>query len=229
MDITLDGRRRIPAVVAVVAIVAATGAAAWFFLRPGDGIGTGAPPESTLDQARWKITAHAASVERPTAKERTVVRRREPALAALVKDVYDALLLDRDARRETIRRYFNASGGKAFFARGVDISKSAAIRTRRRRADIGIDAQGATRAAASITVVATIRDGSREKRITHRADLYLEKQRRGWKVIGFAVDQRAAGKTAGEAAGDGDPDRDGGGKGKRRGAGGKRAGGRGDA
>lgn len=203
MDISLGGRRHIPVLAVVAAMVVVASATAWFFLRPGGGI-TSAPPSRGLDQARWKITTRAVGVARATAKEKALVRRRKPAVAALVKDVYDALLLDRDARRKAIRRYFTASAGKAFFARGVDIAKRAAVETRRRRADIGIDAHSATRAAASVTVVATVGDGKRRERVMHRASLYLEKQRRGWQVIAFAVDQRGAGNARAAKGRDGD-------------------------
>lgn len=87
--------------------------------------------------------------------------------------------------------YFRGPARGAFRRSGAGVPEGAKeVRTLRRTARVTIQATTAKRAAASVTVIARGMVDGRDFKIRHRSELWLERTKKGWKVIAFDIDQR---------------------------------------
>lgn len=153
------------------------------------------PAATTPDipQAKWKIKAHpSGNLGKITKRQAKRVRAQRRPVSKLVAEVYDALFLDPARREEVLKarllpRAARAIGNKAGVPEGAG-----EVRTKVRKADIGIDVDGARRAAAKVKVRAEGVAGRRKFEIVHRATLWLERSRGKWKVIAFSLRQKPA-------------------------------------
>jgi hypothetical protein len=87
--------------------------------------------------------------------------------------------------------YFRGPARGAFRRSGAGVPEGAKeVRTLRRTARVTIQATSAKRAAASVTVIARGMVDGRDFKFRHRSELWLERTKKGWKVIAFDIDQR---------------------------------------
>lgn len=146
-------------------------------------------PDPSIKQAKWKMNVHpSGNLEKMSKRQMKRIRAQRPEVGSLVARVYDALFLAPARRRSVVRNSFAPRAAAAFADDAGIPANTTMVRTTLRKADIGIDATGARRAAAVVKVRARGRVGSRRFALVHRATLWLER-RGGWKVIAFDVRQ----------------------------------------
>ncbi len=219
----------IPLVIAI-AVVAA------FLIRDltGGGRGEDDPRDPTLHikQAGWDIRSYVIGGRyvRGAPEQPPVAASR--ALAAVVTNFHEALLLKPSRLDEVVKKYFTEGAARALRDSKVGIPKNAEeVRTTRRFARIGIDAAGASRAAVLVELAARGKAGSRRFKSAVESRLWLEKTGSGWKVIAYQLDQSPGdpfGEPRDKAKRDGAKKGAGGGKSERGKRGdGKRGGGKG--
>jgi hypothetical protein len=154
-----------------------------------------ASPGQEIDQVEWKITAFpAGALDRVSKKERKRLKSQRARLRLLVRNLYDTLFLDPGSRRATVGRLFATRAARALLRSNAGLSSRVTrVKTLIRRAEIGIQAKYATRAAAHVQVRA--RGFVEDNRVTirHRAKLWLERTKNRWTVIAFEIDQRPVG------------------------------------
>lgn len=178
------------------ALLVATGVVIYLNLPGERVISPGVPTTPTgtpiVEQAPWRFEVTAAGVNgRISKSERKAVARQEAGVTALVQEVYDALLLDRSALSEVVDARFTEVAGTAFTRATKGILPDAdALKLERRRAHIGIDVNGASRAAARVRILVSANSGAREAVALNTATLWLERDDRGWRVIAYELDQR---------------------------------------
>ena len=158
------------------------------------------PEVSTPDikQARWRInTERVGSVAKVTGADKKRLKRQRPRLIGLVKDVYDSLFLFPSRKKAILRKHFERPAARKVLSSKAGISPRATrVHIRSRRAGIGIQPNSAATAAAKVYVRATGRIENKKFRLVHRATLWLQRLKRGWKVVGFDVSQGPARKKA---------------------------------
>jgi hypothetical protein len=158
----------------------------------GDGTPVAMPPSApVIEQAEWRISAHPSGNIGPMSKrELRRVRAESFPLRRAVTEVYDALFLDPAARPAVLNKRFAARAARALPARSGVPASVEKVRTTLRKADIGIDASGARRAAAKVKIRARgIASGERFA-LLHRGTLWLEKKGGTWKIMAFDVRQK---------------------------------------
>jgi hypothetical protein len=148
-------------------------------------------PSPTIHQADWQIKSYpAVTFRRVSKKERHRFRVQRPRVKTLIKDVYDALFLEPKNKKEALKRNFTRRARRAFARTRAGIEAGAAVKITRRSAKVGIQAKGARRAVAVVTVRAKAMLEDRAVRVVHKSKLWLERSHRGWRVIGFEVNQQ---------------------------------------
>ncbi|CAN5602778.1 hypothetical protein BH24ACT26_BH24ACT26_15640 [soil metagenome] len=155
--------------------------------------GAARPAPPPIEQAPWRIdSSRAGAVAHMTKADRRRLGAQRPRVGALVRDLYDVLLLRPEDRAGAIRRHFARPAARSFMKlRRLGVPEAAArVKTLRRRASIAIDAPGARRAVASVSVSAAGKVSPRWFRMTHEATLWLERAKGDWRVIAFDVEQR---------------------------------------
>ncbi|MFN2489061.1 MAG: hypothetical protein ABR529_04860 [Actinomycetota bacterium] len=198
--------RRIPGSIraGIAVVVVALVVLAVMFVRSRDQAptttdrsGRSSPPPSTpeapaIEQSPWRIHAFPAGVVGGiTKKQRSRVRAQKPELGDLVRNIYDALLLQPRGMRSVLRGLFTPRAGRAFAARSIGVPAGATkVKTLKRDARIGIDSSGARRAVASIEIAVAGRARKRSFRVRHEATLWLARTKGKWRVISFDVRQR---------------------------------------
>jgi hypothetical protein len=152
-------------------------------------------PAPEIDQAEWKITAFpAGALDKVSKKERKRLKSQRARLRLLIRSLYDTLFLDPGSRTATVGRLFATRAARALLRSNAGLSsKVTRVKTLIRRAEIGIQAKYATRAAAHIQVRARGFVDDERVTIRHRAKLWLERTKNRWTVIAFEVDQRPVG------------------------------------
>jgi hypothetical protein len=150
---------------------------------------TGTP---IVEQAPWRIEVSRAGGDgRVTNAQKQAVARQEAGVTSLVQEVYDALLLERSKVDSVITERFIEGAGTAFVraTRGV-LPAADELRLQKRIARIGIDVNGADRAAARVRIVVGARKGGTKALALNTSTLWLERDERGWQVIAYEIDQR---------------------------------------
>ena len=141
------------------------------------------------DQVKWKVTSYSLGGMHP---ERTGKAPKEEArdLSKLVRRWHDsAYLFPGDLRADT-NKYFTSEAARAVRASGIGLPAGAdRVETKKRTARIGIDVDGARRAAAEVQVVAIGQSRKGDFRVASETHLWLEREGSKWKVIAFEVDQ----------------------------------------
>lgn len=164
---------------------------------PGERVispGTPTTPSGTpiVEQAPWRIeVAPAGATGRISKSQRAAVARQKVGASALVQEVYDALLLDQGSLTKVVDGRFTEEAGAAFVRASKGILPAAdELKLKRRIARVGIDVNGANRAAARVRIKVSATDGGREAIALNTATLWMERGERGWFVIAYEVDQR---------------------------------------
>jgi hypothetical protein len=192
-------QRRLTVAVAAAVLLASLGTAC---TEPPSGESPRAqiPEVSTakIKQAPWRIrTQPVGSVAKITRADKKQLKDQRPRLATLVKDVYDSLFLFPSRKKAALRKHFVRRAARRVLSSNAGISPRAKrVRTWSRRADIGIQPNNAAAAAVKVHVHATGIVGRRVFRLVHKATLWLQRSKRGWKVVGFEVDQGPVKKAA---------------------------------
>jgi hypothetical protein len=192
-------QRRLTVAVAAAVLLASLGPAC---TEPPSEESPGAqiPEVSTakIKQAPWRIrTQPVGSVAKVTRADKQRLKAQRPRLTTLVKDVYDSLFLFPSRKKAVLRKHFVRRAARRVLSSNAGISPRAErVRTWSRRANIGIQPNHAAAAAVKVYVHATGMVGRRVFRLVHRATLWLQRSKRGWKVVGFEVDQAPVKKAA---------------------------------
>jgi hypothetical protein len=206
--ITLDKRFWLPA---SVAALAALGIGLSLLLSSEDRTGraqpaeprptsadrpTVTPPTGGVEQAAWKVSFSRAGTSGKLSKRAvTRLRAQRPRLTTAVRAASDAMFLGGGAPASS---YFRGPARGAFRRSNAGAPEGAKeVRTLRRAARVTIQATTARRAAASVTVIARGVVGGRDFKVRHRSQLWLERTKKGWKVIAFEIDQRPMRLTTG--------------------------------
>ena len=185
--------RRFPAAIVVGAI--ALSGLALACDRSGEEV-TGPSATATvpdIKQARWdfKVRPSAVLAKRLKKKERRALMRQRGPLKRTVKEVYDALFLYPEATRDVIRRRFVGNASRAMLSARAGMGAGATeVKTLRRSAAIGIDANSGRRAAAVVSIRARASIDGDRVRMKHRSTLWLERVGGRWVAIGFQVNQK---------------------------------------
>jgi hypothetical protein len=195
LSIAATARRRswlLPAGIALALMVAAAPAA--YVLWQESRTTTPAPPFSAVpeaQQAPWKIeTFPAGAIARIGKADRALAENRAAAVEGIVKDVYDTELMDPAKLPKVLDRAFTARAAESFAKAGLGVPKGATdVRSTSRRARIGVDIGGG-RAAAADVKISLVGDLKGEKlEITQRATLWMQRDQRHWRVVGYDVKQ----------------------------------------
>jgi hypothetical protein len=166
---------------------------------PRDDIPRAQVPEvstAKIKQARWRIkTERVGSVAKVTRADVKRLKAQRPQLAGLVKDIYDSLFLFPSRKASILRRRFERGAAREVLSSRAGVSPRASrVHIWSRRANIGIQPNSAAAAASRIYIHATGRVGQKRFRLVHRATLWLQRLKTGWKVVGFDVTQGPAKK-----------------------------------
>ena len=147
------------------------------------------PPARAVKQADWKVSfSRAGTSGRLSKRAVTRLRAQRPRLTSAVRAATDAMFL---GGQPSASSYFRGPARGAFRRAKFGAPEGAKeVRTLRRTAQVAIQATTAKRAAASVTVIARGVVGGRDFKLRHRSHLWLERTKKGWKVIGFDIDQR---------------------------------------
>jgi hypothetical protein len=192
----LSHRSRTGAIVAVfIAVVMAVGASIWGRAPKSAEVSPKAAPTPAveIEHAPWRIKTVAAGHRgrRGPKKARRLVKRHRPQVREAIVDVYDALFLDTDRRREVFSRRFTPPAARSLRRSQAGVPAEAErVKIVARRASIGIESLGARQAAARTTVRARGRIDGRGFRVRHQATIWLERPKNRWRVIAFDVRQR---------------------------------------
>jgi hypothetical protein len=157
---------------------------------PNDGVPRAQVPEvsdAKIKQARWQITTErVGSVAKVTRADKKRLKAQRPRLTGLVKDVYDSLFLFPSRKKTILRKHFERPAARKVLSSRAGVSSRATrVHIWSRRAGIGIQPNSAAAAAANVYVRATGRVENKRFRLVHRATLWLQQLKRGWKVVGF--------------------------------------------
>ena len=145
-----------------------------------------------VKQAPWDFeVSPAGATHRISKAQRAAVGRQKAGVTALVQEVYDALLLERSALEQVANERFAGEAGAAFIRASKGILPAAdELKLERRSARIGIDVNGARRAAARIRIRVSATKGGREAIALNTATLWLERNQKGWHVFAYDIEQR---------------------------------------
>ena len=181
------------ALLALVAVVSLTGAPATERRRdpPRTTPTPTAAAQSPIPQAPWRVTSAPADVSaRVTKAQRREVDRQARRISWVLKQVYGALFLRPEARRDVLRDHLVARAASALHRSGAGFpSKAQRVRMVLRRARISVDPTSPRRAVGAVTLrVRGLVEGE-VARVSHAATLWLQRSEGRWKVIAFELDQ----------------------------------------
>lgn len=197
----------------VVVLVIAAGAAIAFMGEEDPAVRGGSvsegevgPSPSRLPQARWVIRTFASGTAGPPKKahKRAVAKEKE-ALSLAVTSVIDAVTLRTAKIGDLAGEHLSGAASKALARSKLTLPDEAQdVQMVKRKAEIGLDANGGKRAAALVTTVVKGTIGGSPFKLSGRARLYMQKRDGGWQVIAFDAErsphERAKdGKKSGKA------------------------------
>ena len=157
----------------------------------GDGAFTSRVGAPDVPQAPWELTTRAVGAKEKVNKK-TLARAeaQTPALRALLTEVYDGLFLDPSKLKKMAVHRFGKTARKSLLrAKIVLPSNSSVVRVTSQRALLAIEASGAKRASAEVTVRLRARAGSQRVKLKHRSTLWLSREQGAWRIIGFDIFQ----------------------------------------
>jgi hypothetical protein len=173
------------AVIAAVALVAGL-----LLLTEGSQLGSAGQNGATVKQAPWKITVYGAGARDLPKKKRKVSRARRREVSRVVRTVYNTAFLHPQRLRKTTRRYMTGAAARGFERLRIGADNAQDLRILWRTARIGVQARGARRAAALVRITARPGGGGKGTRSKTQSRLWMERTKRGWKVIAYDLDQR---------------------------------------
>ncbi|HEY7875869.1 MAG TPA: hypothetical protein VIG64_12190 [Actinomycetota bacterium] len=190
----------LPAGVALAVAIAAAPAA--YVLWQHSNTRASAPPFTAApegEQAPWKIKTFAAGALSKVGKsERALVEERSVAVEQLVKDVYDAELLDPRELPNVLDKSFARPAATSFAKAGLGVPKGASdVRSTTRSARIGVNVLGGTTAAADVTIKLVGEVKGDKLKMTQHSTLWMQRVEKHWQVVGYDVKQgpsRSGGK-----------------------------------
>ena len=142
-------------------------------------------------QAPWKLTTHAIGTGRKVSKKAIArVEAQTPALRTLLSEVYEGLFFEPSKLEKMATHRFGTTARKRLLRAKIGLpAGSKVVRVTGQRAVLGIEASGAKRASAEVTVQLRARAGSKSVKLKHRSTLWLSREHGGWRVIGFDISQ----------------------------------------
>ena len=143
------------------------------------------------EQADWKVTSYSIGGNHPSGKHARPPKQEARALEKLVRRWHDSVYLFPAELRSDTEKYFTRDAARAMRASDLGLLDSAReVETKKRSARIGIEGNGAKRAAAVVDIVATGDSAKGEFRVGSETHLWFEREGSKWKVIAFDVNQR---------------------------------------
>jgi hypothetical protein len=144
-----------------------------------------------LPQAKWQVRAFPAAVTGKTTKKQLKAARIQGRRASQgIQKVYNALFLDPSVAERVIHAHFEPAAARAFLrARARLPGPIRHVRTTARSVRIGVDAQSAHRAVATVRVrLKGIRKARRIK-LKAQSTLWLERIHHSWRVLAWRARQ----------------------------------------
>ena len=196
--ITNESRGWILGVGFVLATFIATAGLTYVLVRQESGAPLGNGPLTSagnaaleVAQAPWKLTTHAIGTGKKVSKKALArVEAQAPALRALLTEVYDGLFFDPSKLEKMATHRFGTTARKRLLGAKVVLpDDSSVLRVRSQHAVLGIEASGAKRASADVTVRLSARAGTKRVMLKHQSTLWLSREHGGWRVIGFDISQ----------------------------------------
>ncbi|MFP5298208.1 MAG: hypothetical protein ACLGHL_04385 [Actinomycetota bacterium] len=192
--IRTEGRPWLPIAIgasALVAILVALGVIRAISDRPVSSGASGSTPEVVLDaegeplpQAPWKVNVYPTAIGKPGRSQRELVSKQRDDLKRLVRNLSDALLLDRDV--SSVKRSLTPAVAQRLERSKLSVPEGMTeVRTLRRTAKVGVD-EKATHAAARITIAYEGLLEGRTLKMQHKMDLWLQRNSDGWRVVAFS-------------------------------------------
>ena len=195
MSIVATARRRtwlLPAGITLAVVVAVSPAV--YVLWEQSRSTTPARPFTAVpaaEQAPWIIeTFPAGAISKIGKTERTMVQKRAQAVESIVKNVYDAELMQPEGLPRVLDRSFTPKAARSFAKAGLGVPKGASdVRSTTRRARIGVDVLGGRAAAADVKISLVGELKGDKLKITQRATLWMQREQKHWRVVGYDVRQ----------------------------------------
>ena len=143
-------------------------------------------------QAPWRIDASLEGRVGPLNKaQKNAYNRERPRVVELIESVYDGMFLTPGALPDLIAKSFTADAAKEIRAAKLGLPPGTSeVQIRRRTARLGVQATGSRAAAARVRIVAVGRTEARPVKVEHTSILWMSRDQRSWKVIGFDLKQR---------------------------------------
>jgi len=192
---TSQESKRKPWWLLAVAILAVGGlVAAAMAMTADDDESSGGPSpgiigDPEIRQAEWRFTVRRAPGKKLSKKQRASFPTQRKKLKTMAQDIFDALFLSPQNQGKALRANFTSSARKSYQRTGVGVPRGADdVRIRRRSAWIVIDQTA--RATLSVKVVAQGEADKGPFATTHHSVLYAAREKGGWKVFGYEVDQK---------------------------------------
>lgn len=162
--------------------------------RTESGAGGPAPVATVAPHAKWSIRTYPTGMNTNRTKaDRARVDAARPRVRTLVKDLYGAFFLHPARLRDALSQHATAAAARQIKRSGVGFPTAGEeVVIKKRSAQVGIQGNRARHAAAAVRVVSKGTIKGRRVRLIHVATLWLQRNKRGWKVIGFDFDQRRA-------------------------------------
>lgn len=199
MSLAAPGQKRSQWVVIVAACAALAAAASIFVItqhphQGGSSSNASAPSDPAVPaevHETWKVRTYpTGSVGHITKAQRAKVEGQEPKINDLVRSLYGAVFLKPSQLDKAVASTFSPSAAKALRKTHVGLPRGTRTIDRLRvAAKVGIQAQGASRAAALVRVVVAGEARGKEFSLIHRGSLWLERRTGAWKVVGFDLEQ----------------------------------------
>lgn len=161
-----------------------------------EGSSSGSIGDPEIRQAEWRFTVKQAPGEKLSKNQRASLPTQRKKLKTLAEDIFDALFLSPENQGRALRANFTSSARKSYQRTGVGVPKGADdVRIRRRSAWIVIDQNA--RATMNVNVVARGQADTGGFATAHHSVLYIAREKGGWKVFGYEVDQKPITKRKG--------------------------------
>lgn len=143
-----------------------------------------------VEQADWKVSSYSLGGKHPSGKHADPPKGQSKSLEELVRRWHDSVyLFPADLKADT-DKYFTDDAARAMRASGLGLPDSASkVETKKRTARIGIESDGAKRAAAIVNVVAVGDSAKGDFRVGSETHLWLERNGSKWRVIAFDLNQ----------------------------------------
>jgi hypothetical protein len=146
------------------------------------------------EQAPWKISSFPAGALAKVAKiDKAAVATQLSAVETLVRNVYDAQLMDPRDLPKVLERSFTHAAAATFEKARLGVPKGATdVRSTKRHARIGVDIAGAKSAAAEVTISLKGELKGETLLIDQHSTLWMQKLEGDWRVVGYDVSQGPA-------------------------------------